>query len=243
MSCRAARNGVRGHEAHVPGDGLDDDRRRLRRVRREPRFERGHVVVRKDGGEGGDRVRHAGRIAQPEGGDAAAGLHQQSVAVAVVAAVELHDDVAAGGGAREANGGHRRLGAGVHEADAFEPGRGDHAPAEFDFARGERAEGCALRRRALDGRDNGRGRVPEDERPEGGDVVDVAPPVGIEDVRAFAAHERHGRPADRAERADGAVHPAGKEFGGGRANGSVIHRPIVQRPGVRGDPRGQRQHK
>ena len=51
-----------------------------------------------------------------EGGEAGAGGHQQVIRVAVVAAGELHDQVAAGEGARHADGAHDRLGARGNEA-------------------------------------------------------------------------------------------------------------------------------
>ena len=58
---------------------------------------------------GGDRGGDAGAVGQAERRDAGAGLDEQAVAVAVVAALELDDLVAAGRAAREAERGHRRL--------------------------------------------------------------------------------------------------------------------------------------
>ena len=54
-------------------------------------------------------VRHAGRVGDAEGGDAGAGLHQKAIGVAVVAAFELDDEIAAGGGAGDADGAHGGL--------------------------------------------------------------------------------------------------------------------------------------
>ena len=48
----------------------------------------------------------------------------------------------------------------------------------------------------------------EDQRPPGADQVDVAAPVGVEQVRALAPHHEPGRAADGAERAHGRVDPA-----------------------------------
>ena len=74
------------------------------------------IVVGQRQREVGERRRHARRIRQAQRHHAAAGLHQEAVAVAVVAAFELDDAVAAGGAARDADRRQRRLGAGVDHA-------------------------------------------------------------------------------------------------------------------------------
>ena len=106
----------RRHQTHVAGDRLDEDAGHLVAVAAEQVLDRQQVVVR--GGErvGGHRARHAGRRRHAEGRGAGAGGDQKGVAVAVVAALELDELVAAGGGAGEAQGGHRGLGAGVDQA-------------------------------------------------------------------------------------------------------------------------------
>ena len=60
--------------------------------------------------------RHAGAGRVAEGGQARAGLDQQRVGMAVVAALELDDLAAAGGAARQADRAHRRLGARADQA-------------------------------------------------------------------------------------------------------------------------------
>ena len=113
-------------EAHVGGDRLDEHGGELVTVGVERGVERGDVVVRDDD-RVGDRARgDAGRAREPERGDAAARGDEQRVEVAVVAAGELHDLVATGGAAGEADRGHRRLGAARHEPhllDARDPRR------------------------------------------------------------------------------------------------------------------------
>ena len=172
------------HEPHVRSHRFDDDARRVVCVLFEPRRQRVRVVVREDRRQPGDCLRHARRIAEAERRDAAPGLHEQAVAVAVVAAIELHDDIAAGRGTREPDRRHRRLGAGVHEAHALEPRRLRHQLPEVDLARRERAEGGPALRGTFDRRDNLRVRVTQDERPERRHVVDVARALGVVDVRA-----------------------------------------------------------
>ena len=85
---------------------------------------------------------HAGRVGQAERLDARARLHEQRVARAVVAAVELEDVVAAGEAAREPDRGGRRLGARRDEAHLLDPGHplADEL-AHPDLARRRRAEG------------------------------------------------------------------------------------------------------
>ena len=67
-------------------------------------FDGGEVVVGQGEGEVRDLLGHAGRAGNAEGGDAGAGFDQQAVGVAVIAAFELDDDLAAGGGAGQADG-------------------------------------------------------------------------------------------------------------------------------------------
>ena len=96
-------------------------RRSRRRARRSTRVERGEVVVGHDD-RVGDRAR---RDARPSRAARASRHHcpagdEQRVEVAVVAARELHDLVAAGRAAREPHRGHRGFGARRHEPDLLD---------------------------------------------------------------------------------------------------------------------------
>jgi hypothetical protein len=75
--------------------------------------------------------RHAGAGRVAEGGQARAGLDQQRVGVAVVAAFELDDLRPAGGAARQAQRAHRGLGAAADQAHLFDRGH------EFDDGLGQ----------------------------------------------------------------------------------------------------------
>ena len=71
---------------------------------------------------------HARARGDPLRGEAGAGLGEQPVDVAVVGAGELHDLVAAGGRARQAQRAHRRLGAGVDHPDHLHRRRSARRP-------------------------------------------------------------------------------------------------------------------
>ena len=90
--------------------------------RREQRLSGRLVIERQHARAGGERLGHAGGGGPAEGGEPGARGHQQVIGVAVIAAGELDDQVAAGGGARHADGAHDRLGAGGDEAHLLEAG-------------------------------------------------------------------------------------------------------------------------
>ena len=71
-----------------------------------------------------DLLRDASRAGDAEGGHAGAGLDQQAIGVAVIAALELDDVFAAGEAAREADRRHGRLGAGGDEAQLLDGRQG-----------------------------------------------------------------------------------------------------------------------
>ncbi len=210
-------------EAHVAGDGLDDDGSGIGRVGGEPRIEGGRVVVRQDRREPRDRAGDTGGVTQSKGRDATAGLHQQAIAVAVVAAIELEHDVATSRCPREADGRHGRLGAGVDEADALEAGGLRDAAAELDLAGGECSKGGAFPRSLADRLNNRRGGMAENERPEGGNKIDIAAAFRIEHERTLAAGNRDGISANGAERADRTVHATREETRSRIAEAGVIH--------------------
>ncbi len=200
------------HEVHVAGHRLDDHRRDLVALPAECVLELLHVVEREHRGVTGGLRRHAGRARVAERERARARLHEQRVGVAVVAAFELDDAGAAGEPAREAERGHRRLGARGHEPhERHARQRLAEQLRELDLERGRRAERESFERRLAHGRDDQWVRVPEDERPPGADVVDVALAVGVPEVRAFAAFEEARRAADGAERAHRRVHAPGDD--------------------------------
>ena len=91
------------HAAHVADNRLDDDAGNLVLELGEGGCDAVDIVVRQGERELDKLFRHARRAGNAERRDARAGLHQQRITVAVIAAFELHDDLAAGGGASQAN--------------------------------------------------------------------------------------------------------------------------------------------
>ena len=132
--------------------------------------------------------------------------------MAVVAAGELHDQVAAGGGTGEPQRAHDRFRARRGET---QPLNGGHRPpdrlTELDLQRVRRAEGEPIPGGGHDGIDDRWMTVAKDRRSPGPDVVDVAPAVDIPDVRPVAALEEQWRPVDGPECSDRAVHAPRKE--------------------------------
>ena len=210
------------HEIHVPGDRLDDHAGQVGAVQRERVLELLHVVVFQD-----DRVlhhfgRHAGAGGIAEGGQARAGLHQQRVGMAVVAALELDQLAAAGGAARQADRTHPGLGPRAHQPHHLDRRHeADDRFGELHFALGRRTEGEAFQHGALHGLDHRRVAMPQDHRPPRADVVDVALAVGIPEVRALGALHETGGAADGAEGAHRRIHAAGNELAGPVEQGLV----------------------
>ena len=136
------------------------------------------------------------------GGQAGTRLGEQPVDVAVVGAGELEDRVAAGGGAGQPDGAHRRLGPGRGHAQHLHGGEPleTSSASSTSPARG-RAERRAASRRLRDGRDHVGMRVAEDQRAPGADPVDVAIAVDVVMIGAGARAMKMGsRPIERIAR-------------------------------------------
>jgi len=160
------------------------------------------VVVGEHDGVRRSPCRHSGRARVAEGERPRAGLDQQAVSVAVVAALELYDQVAAGEAARQPDRAHGRLGAGGNQAHQFD--RGQQAANRFrelDLGFGRRAEGKRARRSGLNRFDYCWMGMPYEHRTPGPHIIDVAAALGVPKVRARSALEKRRRAADGAESA------------------------------------------
>ena len=108
-------------QAVVGRQRLDDRRGNLRAVRVEHAIERLVVVQRDDERVVGDGRGHAGTRRYRLAGETAARAHQHRIGVTVIAAVELEDLRAPGGGARHAQRRHHRFGARRDETNPLGP--------------------------------------------------------------------------------------------------------------------------
>ena len=203
--------GFRENEAGVGGVGLDDDGGDLLAASRRGRRALG-VVVGEDDGVRREVCGHAGGVGLAVGECAGAGGDEQRIDVAVVAAVELDDEVAFGEAAGEADGGHGGLGAGVAHADLFDGGHpvGDGAAISTSkgFGMPKEMPSLATSWMVLVMTVGG---VAEDVRAPGADVVDVGLAIDVLDAAALGAADEERFAADVAEGADGRVDAAGDE--------------------------------
>ncbi len=105
----------RADEIHVAGDRLEHHRGDLVAVAREGIGNVLRIVVVEHERVRRQLRRHARRSRVAEGERAGAGLHQQEIAVAVIATLELDDDRAARESARQPERAHHRLRARAHQ--------------------------------------------------------------------------------------------------------------------------------
>ena len=130
--------------------------------------------------------------------------------MAVIAAFELDGDVAAGEAAGDAQGAHGGCGAGVDQAHHLHGGHhGADGLGQFDFEFRGSAETGAAGQGFLNGVEDLRVAMADEQRAPGTDVIDVFVIVDIEEMRALAAGDEAGRAADAAPGAHRRIHAAG----------------------------------
>ena len=158
--------GLGRDDAHVPRNGLDDDRGEALAVLGHGGCNRVDVVVLAHDRVLGGRQRNAGARRQAERRDTRAGTREERIDVAVVATRELEDAVARRERASKANGAHGRLGPGRDEADLLDRGDSiDDLRGELDLCLGRRAEARAALGGVADRGDRFRVRVPKSNGP------------------------------------------------------------------------------
>ena len=204
---------VRRDGAGVSDDGFDDDAGDVVWTGGEDCGDGVEVVEGQGEGVHGSLGGDACGAGDPESGDSAAGLDEHRVGVAVVAALELDDEVAAGESAGEADGGHAGFGAGGDEAELLDGGKavGDEFR-EIGFGGDGGSEAGALGGGLLDGFDDGRKGMAKDHRPPGAEEVEVAVAIFVVEVCAFGVGEEGWVSAYGAEGADGRVDASWEEF-------------------------------
>ena len=133
--------------------------------------------------------------------------------MAVVAALELDDLLAAGGGAGQADSAHRGFGAGAHKPDALDRRHQRPNPlAELDLQFGRRPETGSVLGHGGQNSEQPARCVAVDERPPRHDVVDVVIAVDILDIGAATTADEERRGADRLERTNRAVDATGQDL-------------------------------
>ena len=201
------------YDTHVRGHGLDDDAGHLAGVLGKQALDALEVVIGGEQGVGRHGRGHARRVGHTTGEGARAGLDEHAVDVAVVAALELDDLVPARRRAREAQGAHDGLGAGVHEAHHLQARHhAAHEPGEVSLTSHGRSEGQSAR----GGRDHGLANrgvvVPQDERAPRVDVVHVVVAVDVDDVRPLATSDERRLKTHALVGANRAVDAPGKHL-------------------------------
>ena len=162
----------------------------------------------------GDRIRrrarrHARRARHAERRHAGTGAHEQTVAVPMVAADELHDLIAPRISARKAQCAHRRLRPRVHHADDLDGGiDGLHELCKLRFKERRRTVTRTAPHRLPEGGDDLRMRMTDDHRPPRANVVDVFVAVDVIDFIALCARDKERVTPHICKGADGTVDPA-----------------------------------
>ena len=191
-------------------DRLEDDRGDRFRILAKRGAHGGDVVKRNRNRKRGKFRRHARAIGPAVGERAAAGLDEQRVDVAVVAALELDDLVAPDESTRETQTGHGGFGPAVDHAHFLDGGNPTADQLRhFHFERIRDTEADSARGRGANGIDDHVGRVPENGRTPGADVIDVFVAIDVPDFRAGGALDEEWFAAQTAEGADRGIDAAG----------------------------------
>ncbi len=208
----------RRDKAHVGRDRLSQDRGHIAVCERRSKGSR--VVPRHDSGVGGLSRGDAGARRDRLRCQARAGLGQQAVNVAVVGAGELDDPIATGRCPGEPYRAHRSLGPRrrhpqhLDRVEALADVRG-----QLDLALGRRSVAGAAGGRFADGVHHVRVGMPQHQRAPGGDPVDVAMAIDVDQLEACAAlDEDRVLASNRSHCPNRGVHPARQQADGAGIN-------------------------
>ena len=202
----------RQDQPHIASDGFDDDGGDVVAEAVHDAVEGLAVVIGKSNRVGSRRSGDAGAVGPAEGGGTAAGADQETVGVAVVAALEFDDFISACKSAGDAQGAHGSFRAGIDHAQLFDRRiDGFDETGDFRFKQGRRAVTRAAGSRFLQGLDDAGMGVAGDHWSPGTDVIDIGIAVDIGDGRAFGRCDEWRRTVDAPIRTDGTVDAAGHE--------------------------------
>ena len=198
---------LRQHAAHIARHRLDDHRRNISAATGEQSLHRGQIVIRRRQRQRRQFRRHARGAGHAKRERARTRVHQQAVGVTVVTTRELDQQLATGGGTRQTNRAHGRLGAGIDQPDLLHAG---HQPAQrlgqLHLGPGRRTKRQAARSSGLYRLHHGRRGVAQDHRAPGADVVDVGRAVHVAQARAVGLGNERRLPANGAKRPHRRVH-------------------------------------
>ena len=220
---------LRRNHAHIGGHRLHQHRGDLAGVGLKQGFDAFQVVVNGGEGVGGAAGGHTCAAGHAGGHHAGAGFHQQTVAVAVIAAIELYDLAAAGKAPGGPDGAHHRLGAGVHHPHHLNGGNQladslRHHHLDLRGGAVAQAPGAGVGHRLPD-----LGPVvAQNHGTPGADVVNVGLAVGIGHIGAVGGGDEPGGHANGAKGPDGAVYAAGNHPSGPvKQFFAASHQPIL----------------
>ena len=213
----------RRHHAHIAGHRLHNQAGHLALVGRQQLRQGGGVIVRADQSFRQQAGRHAGAGGHALGQQAAAAFHQQAVAVAVIAALKLHQLAAAGATAGHTDGAHRGLRAGINHSQHF-AGRVSlgNQLRQLHLVGGGKAVGGAAPGRLLHRLSYKLRRVAKNQRAVGANIVDITPPLNVRNIGPLRALHNHRLHAHRAKSPHRAVHTAGHQALGQLPNGGLV---------------------
>ena len=197
------------NQADVGRERFDDEASDLALIGVEERRECRKIIIFRDERIGGGAGRDTGRIGIALRERAGAGLHEERVDVAVVAARELDDLVAARVTTSEADGGHGGFGATVGHTDLLhrrDAGQDQFGHLDLEGVGG--AEARAAVKGLADGRADIRVVVAVDGRTPGQDEVDELLAVGRRQAGAVGRLGEERGATDRAEGADRGIDAA-----------------------------------
>ena len=127
----------------------------------------------------------------------------------VVAALELHNDLAPGSRPRQPDRRHRRLRSRADKAHLLNRRIARNNPlSQIRLRRRRSPEAGRVPCRPLNRLHHRRKRVPQNHRPPRAEIVDVAVPVRVDKICALRPLHKRRRPAHRPERPHRRVHPA-----------------------------------
>lgn len=203
---------VRQDQSHIAGHRFDDDGGDIVAEAVHDAVEGFAVVIRQGNRVGSGRSGDAGAVRPAEGGGTGTGADQETVGMAVVAALEFDDFIAARKAAGDAQGTHSGFRAGVDHAQFFYRRiDGSDEPGDFRFEQRRRAVARAAGCRFLQGFDDAGMGVAGNHGTPRTDVIDIGIAVDVGDGRSFGRGDEWRCAVDAAVRTDGAVDAAGHE--------------------------------